>query len=203
VRRLLGLGLLLLLAGCSTSRVIISTGTTIGLKATPGDGNTRPPQITFGYKRAEASIVPTKGVAVGPAEDAFSTLAAFHFQTRFFGRTELDSFISTGDAALEIQQQPEFQREIREAALRAEAFRTENRSQRDIAIRITELYRATADKDRRGRIRGKAEELGLVPAGTTDEAFEQGRLVGSAVGGRPPVTKALQELERFTASVLQ
>lgn len=88
----------LLAAGCGT-RVGIVTGTTIGLKATPGNGSTRPPQITFGYRRAEAAIVPTKGAKATPTTDAYSTLAAFHLQTEWFGDTEITSFIGTGTAA--------------------------------------------------------------------------------------------------------
>lgn len=96
-------GLLLLmtflsLAGCAP-RVNLSTGTTIGLKATPGDGTTRPPQVTLGYKRAELSIVPTEGKGATADTDAASTLATIHFSTRWFGHTELDSFIATGSGA--------------------------------------------------------------------------------------------------------
>jgi len=98
-----GLGLLLLSAAACGPRVVISTGTTIGLKATPGDGYTRPPQVTLGYKRAELALVPTKGVKATAANDAYSTLAAIHFDTQWFGKTELESFLVTGIAAREIQ----------------------------------------------------------------------------------------------------
>lgn len=106
---------------------MINTGTSIGLKATPGDMQTRPPQVTLAYKRAELALVPTQGnVAVDcktetngcpkccPAgedskvpqdKDAFSTLATFYFRTQWFGDTELDSFIATGHAARAIQTQ--------------------------------------------------------------------------------------------------
>jgi hypothetical protein len=100
-------------AGCGP-RVLISTGTTLGLKATPGNvEGGRPPQVTLGYKRAELSLVPTRGTGAtrlpdGRQEDAFSTLAAFDFQTRWFGKTELSSFISTGFAAQEIQKNGTF-----------------------------------------------------------------------------------------------
>ena len=202
--RLVALAVLsLALAGCtgSTSRVIISTGTTIGLKASPGDGTTRPPQVTFGYKRAEGAIIPTKGDAAEMPHDAFSTLGAFHFETEFFGRTALDSFIGTGKAALAIQQQPEFQDQIAQAA-RAQNFRLNNRSQLAAVERITETYRRTPDTGKRDRIRTKAEQLGLVPAGTSDAAFAGGKLQDSAVGGLRPVTDKLHELEQFTASVI-
>jgi hypothetical protein len=88
----------LIVTSC-TPRVNLITGTTIGLKATPGDGNTRPPQVVLGYKRAELSLVPTKGDGAKDISDAASTLAAIHFSTRWFGHTELDSFIATGPAA--------------------------------------------------------------------------------------------------------
>lgn len=84
-------------------RVVISTGTTIGLKATPGDGNTRPPQVTLGYKRAETALVPTAGGKATADADAFSTLAAIYFSTKWFGRTEIHSFVGSGVAAREIQ----------------------------------------------------------------------------------------------------
>lgn len=97
---LLALSLLLLSAtGCGTPRVNLITGTTIGLKATPGDGETRPPQVLLGYKRAELALVPTTGSGATENTDAQSTLASFHFSTRWFGHTEIDSFIATGNAA--------------------------------------------------------------------------------------------------------
>lgn len=98
-------------------RVIISTGTTIGLKATPGDGNTRPPQVTFGYKRAETALVPTKGGKATSSADAFSTLAAIHFSTEWFGATELQSFVGTGIAARDIQGSSDFQDQFAAATL--------------------------------------------------------------------------------------
>ena len=95
---------LLLAAAACTPRVNIVTGTTIGLKATPGDGSARPPQITFAYKRAEVALVPTKGKKATKNQtnnankavdvDAFSTLAAFSFETQWFGNTEIASFIA-------------------------------------------------------------------------------------------------------------
>jgi len=99
--------LVLIPVGCAASRqprVTVVTGTTIGLKVTPGDGQTRPPQVTFGYKRAELAIIPTKGgTATKDASDAFSTLAAFFFSTEWVGQTEIASFIATGHSARAIQ----------------------------------------------------------------------------------------------------
>lgn len=94
-----------LAVGCGP-HVLISTGTTLGLKASPGDPQGgRPPQITLGYKRAEAAIVPTGKAAARNAcanqtnADAYSTLASFFFRTEWFGETKLTSFIATGFAA--------------------------------------------------------------------------------------------------------
>src|SRR5207245_9104489 len=101
-----GMGALFLTSACKP-RVIIVTGTTLGLKATPGDGNSRPPQVTLGYKRAEAALVPTSGAAADDhGRDAFATMAAFDFRTRWFGATELASFVGTGFAARDIQGDP-------------------------------------------------------------------------------------------------
>jgi len=96
-------------SGCS--RVQIVTGTTLGLKATPGDGNSRPPQVTLGYKRAELALIPTNRDRAhrdpegngGTDSDAFSTLAAFRLSTEWFGNTEVSSFIATGHASRNIQ----------------------------------------------------------------------------------------------------
>lgn len=99
----MAVGLLGLTLSACGPRVIISTGTTIGLKATPGDGYTRPPQVTLGYKRAETALVPTAGAKATSTADAFSTLAVIHFSTLWFGTTELQSFLGTGIAARELQ----------------------------------------------------------------------------------------------------
>lgn len=98
-----------LLSSACGPRVLIVTGTTIGLKATPGDGQMRPPQVTLAYKRAETALVPTKGAKAtkGPPKgskqpqdtDAYSALASFYFETKWFDSTELRSFIATGHAA--------------------------------------------------------------------------------------------------------
>jgi hypothetical protein len=91
-----------LMATACGPRVIISTGTTIGLKATPGDGTTRPPQVTLAYKRAETAFVPTNASVATASEDAFSTLAALHFSTKWFGETKLRSVVGTGIAARDL-----------------------------------------------------------------------------------------------------
>lgn len=106
---------ILSLSACGP-RVIISTGTTLGLKATPGDGYTRPPQVTFGYKRAESALLSTAGLNATDTSDAFSTLAAFHFKTFWFGDTELHSFIGTGIAARDVQG-TDFQQAFAEATM--------------------------------------------------------------------------------------
>jgi hypothetical protein len=102
--RILALPIVLLLVTGCAPRVNLSTGTTIGLKATPGDGSTRPPQVTLGYKRAEVSLVPTEGKGATATGDAVSTLASIHFKSQWFGHTDLDSFIATGLAAQRLVQ---------------------------------------------------------------------------------------------------
>jgi hypothetical protein len=97
--------------------VIVATGTTIGLKATPGDTQSQPPQVTLGYKRAEVSLVPTEQRGSTAERDASSTLAAFHFQTRWFGKTELDSFVATGLAARALTGEDPFIVGVQEATL--------------------------------------------------------------------------------------
>jgi hypothetical protein len=115
---LLALGLLLSSAtACGTPRVNLITGTTIGLKATPGDGETRPPQVTLGYKRAEVALVPTSGMGATAETDAQSTLASFHFSTRWFGHTEIDSFIATGNAARALSDSSDYTAELAKVTL--------------------------------------------------------------------------------------
>jgi hypothetical protein len=53
------------------------TGTTVGLEASPGDVNAgQTPTVTFGYKRAEVALVPTKkespGAVNGPPDASLS-----------------------------------------------------------------------------------------------------------------------------------
>lgn len=56
---------LLFFVGCSgQDRVLVTTGTQIGLEATPGDGATQAPNVSFGYKRVELALVP-----VSPTSD--------------------------------------------------------------------------------------------------------------------------------------
>jgi len=203
MKRVVGLGLcalVALVAGCGP-RVILTTGTTLGLKATPGDGQTRPPQVTLGYKRAELALVPTSGKGATTNSDAASTLAAFYFSTEWFGKTELSSFIGTGHAARDIQQEPKFQDEINKAAERFEGFRINNRAQLAAAGRITGTYAQLQDAGKRTKIRDKAVELGLVPRGTTDDAFARGKLQDTAVGGLAPTTTKFKTLEDFAAGV--
>jgi hypothetical protein len=92
--------------GCAR-RMLVTTGTTIGLVANPGDGQSQPPQITFAYKRAEMAYVPTSGSVASNntvfKSDAFSSLALVNFKTKFFGATSIDQFIATGHASRDIQ----------------------------------------------------------------------------------------------------
>lgn len=93
-------------SGCAR-RMTIATGTTIGLHATPGDGKSQSPQITFAYKRAEMALVPTGGKAATkePDADSYSALAIVDFRTKWFSGTSIDQFVATGHAARDIQEE--------------------------------------------------------------------------------------------------
>ena len=107
--RLALVGVLLVVAGCGP-RVFVTTGTLVGLEASPGDGNTQPPSVIFGYRRAELALVPTGGgpatkrEAGGGSEDAYSTLAVFDLASGWFKKTKIEQFIATGHAARTIQE---------------------------------------------------------------------------------------------------
>jgi hypothetical protein len=112
-------------AGCGP-RLNLVTGTTVGLKASPGNG-TALPQVTLAYKRSESAVIPTRGasaVASAPgsnnqASDAYSALTAYFLQTSWFGKTTLESFISTGPAAQNLAKpNSAFQEEFAAATLK-------------------------------------------------------------------------------------
>jgi hypothetical protein len=111
--RLALVGVLLVVGGCGP-RVFVTTGTLIGLEASPGDGNTQPPSVTFGYKRAELALVPTAGGPAtksqvgGGSEDAYSTLAVFDLASGWFKKTKIEQFIAAGHAARTVQESPTF-----------------------------------------------------------------------------------------------
>ena len=106
-------------AGCSTRpRIIVATGTTLGIKATPGDGQVRPPQVVVGYKRAEAALIPVEGGGakakdgseasgkpIVMQQDVASTVASFYLKSEWTAGTEIRSFIGTGVAAQHIVDQ--------------------------------------------------------------------------------------------------
>jgi hypothetical protein len=91
----------LLLAGCSNvPRMTVAEFTVIGLHATPGDGSSKPPQVTFAYKRSELALVPTnEKPAQQTNSDCYSSLTALYYKGQFFGPTIIDDFIATGFAA--------------------------------------------------------------------------------------------------------
>ena len=93
-------------AGCAR-RMTVSTGTTIGLHATPGDGKSQSPQVTLAYKRSEIALVPTGEKPAKKKQngnsDSYSSLAVIDFQTKWFGSTSIDQFIATGHASRDIQ----------------------------------------------------------------------------------------------------
>jgi hypothetical protein len=110
----------LLVSGCAP-RVIIATGTTLGIKATPGDGQMRPPQLVIGYKRAEAALIPVEGggAQMNGSEvksDAASTVASFYLKSQWMAGTEIRSFIGSGFAARHILSES-FAKEFARAAL--------------------------------------------------------------------------------------
>jgi len=94
--------LLIGMAGCR-ARMTVTTGTTVGLVANPGDGNTRPPRVTLAYRRAETAFVPTDEKNArkedGKNSDCYSALAFIDFRTKWFGETSIAQFIGTGHAA--------------------------------------------------------------------------------------------------------
>lgn len=58
-RFLIAIAGLLFLFGCNEPKVFVSTGTLVGLEATPGSTTTpQAPSISFGYKRAEVALIP-------------------------------------------------------------------------------------------------------------------------------------------------
>jgi hypothetical protein len=99
-----------LLAACSSPRMTIITGTSVGLHLTPGNGQETPPQVSLAYKRTELALIPVSragahktGTSVTNAVDAYSSLAGFDFRSSFFGGTiQLQQFISTGFASREL-----------------------------------------------------------------------------------------------------
>jgi hypothetical protein len=167
------------LAGCGT-RVITTTGTTLGLKASPGDGQTRPPQVTFGYKRAEASMIPTKGngatrVPNDPDHannvDAYSTLSTFYFSTEWFGSTHIASFIGTGFAARDIIGDGTFARSFASATVRSLPASLQNRR-----VQLDGQLRSLSD----AQVRQALDVLGVpVAAGLTPQQTLQA-VIGDA-----------------------
>jgi len=109
--------------GCQ-DKVFVSTGTLVGLEATPGDGNTQSPQVSFGYKRSEVALVPVKEsegpgydresrAPVKKGTDAYSVLATFNMAHNWFNATRIEQFIATGHAARDIQKEnSEFPKEL-------------------------------------------------------------------------------------------
>jgi hypothetical protein len=101
-------------------RLNVITGTTVGLKASPGDGSTTPPQVTLAYKRAEGALVPTAGnSSTKDTSDTYSALTAYFLKTSWFGATTLESVISTGHAARNLAKPSSaFQQEFAAATLK-------------------------------------------------------------------------------------
>lgn len=120
---IIGLLFALLTSACSKSliqpRLLVVTGTLVGLEATPGNPNDgQTPAVTFGYRRAEAALVPVEKkdndkekadnniVAQQdtntPSKDAASILATFNLAHNWFGPAKIEQYIATGLAAQSI-----------------------------------------------------------------------------------------------------
>lgn len=75
IYRYLILPIPLIMTGCCNPSVYFSTGTTVGLEATPPVNET-PPTVTFGYKRAELALVPVAKPDQNPSKPANATPAS-------------------------------------------------------------------------------------------------------------------------------
>lgn len=83
--------LLIITGGCNNPKVYFSTGTTVGLEATPPTTET-PPHITFGYKRAEIALVPVQKLEEPQGKPSKGNSAPLRAQpTDFKGEGESDS----------------------------------------------------------------------------------------------------------------
>ena len=99
--------LTIILCGCSSSpRMTVVTGTIIGLHASPGDGSSRPPEITFAYKRSELALIPTAGaVAVDHGTtttantDTSSSFSLLDTDIHWFGTSLIQQIFATGHAS--------------------------------------------------------------------------------------------------------
>jgi len=140
--------------------VYFSTGTTVGLEATP-PANETPPSITFGYKRAEIAMVPVtkldekpagppsdRGCSESPpsaysgssiARDAYSVLAVFHLAVNWFGPAKIEQHFATGCAATHLirglTEEEEDKRKAEEAGNEAQE-----------AKRLVQITKSGADK---------------------------------------------------------
>lgn len=104
------LPVMLSISCASGPRMTVIEGTTIGLNATPGDGSSKPPQVTLAYKRVEMAIVPTdQRPSVTNQSDCLSSITALNFKTQFFGATRIDDFFATGFAARSLAGNSSFQ----------------------------------------------------------------------------------------------
>ncbi|MCS6305665.1 MAG: hypothetical protein H8K07_18675 [Nitrospira sp.] len=112
---IIGLTFSLLTTACGGPRVFVATGTLVGLEATPGNPNDgQAPAVTFGYRRAEAALVPVKKkddnkvdqpnttTQPKPKRDAASVLATFNLAHNWFGPAKIEQYIATGLAAQSI-----------------------------------------------------------------------------------------------------
>lgn len=117
----IGLILSLLTTACIGPRLLVATGTLVGLEAAPGnpdDGQT--PAVTFGYRRAEVALVPVEkqdnnkvvpqdtSVEQKQKKDAASILATFNLAHNWFGPAKIEQYIATGLASRDILKSGQF-----------------------------------------------------------------------------------------------
>ncbi len=94
-----------LLVGCSTPAMLVSTGTLVGLEASPADPQTQTPHVTLAYKRSELAIVPlclkekANDQQCQPDKEGPSAAAAFMMHHSWFSATRIEQYIATGSAA--------------------------------------------------------------------------------------------------------
>ena len=109
-----------ILASCASgSRMTVVTGTVIGLHASPGDGSSRPPAVTFAYKRSEVALIPTAaqpalevGINSTNRTDTYSAFSVFDADIHWFGGSKIQQFIATGHAARTVVTNENFSRDF-------------------------------------------------------------------------------------------
>lgn len=180
----IGFGCALLTAACGGPRVLVVTGTLVGIEATPGipeEGQS--PAVTFGYRRAEAALVPLEKPASdnsnvvqqgtkNPPKDAASVLATFNLAHNWFGPAKIEQYIATGHAAKDLMKGGEF----------ALTFIGYEQGQDPLADKLAKAYRGSLRDDQLAKTCWKAVEdwmkthfPGLPPLDIVSKAFIEQR----------------------------